>query len=450
MEEIAITDVEANGGRVEYEYDHSPSLRRFFGQNLAIEYDVDVSEVPESILVIPCLANLCPVAWATGADVSVPTVDSRLLDALESARGGFEELYPEFATGSTVRADRRVDNSGFTETSTSESTGKPASDSTEASAATEGGHAILFSGGVDSMASYVRHREEHPLLVSIHGFDIELDDRTAWAKRAPELREFGEARDLTNRFVRMNLHSALDVFSLNARFGEHYADDWITSVGYGLSLLGTCAPLSAVEDVETLHIAASGWNGCEPPGGSHHEIVDEVAWADTTVEHDVYDLTRQERIDRIAEYVREESADLEIRSCSREGDNCSRCLKCMRTAVGLLLAGLDPDEHGYEFDRETFGYIRRRLETEDWRLSDYERLMWRDMQERIDSGNGYPYPEAEAFFAWLRTQNVENLGADPADSNRNRVLYGAARRTPYPVYSSLRSTYRFVDEWVLG
>lgn len=449
MPEIEITDVAVAGGRVEYEYDCSPAVGRFFGEDLAVEYDVDVSEVPESLLVIPCLANLCPVAWATGADVSAPVVDSRFLDALESVREGFEELYPAFVTASEVRADRRVETSDAA--FDGGSVGRSSGDGTgQQSSLADSDDAVLFSGGVDSVASYVRHREADPLLVSIHGFDIELDDRTAWAKRAPELRAFGEARGVKNRFIRMNLHSALDVFLLNARFGHHYADDWITSVGYGLSLLGTCAPLTAAEGVDTLRIAASGWDGGEPPGGSHHRIVDEVAWADTTVEHAVYDLTRQDRIERIADYVRQQAPDLRIRSCSREGDNCSECLKCMRTAVGFLLAGLDPADHGYEFDRESFEYVRRRLETDDWRLSDYERLMWRDMQERTNPGDEYPYPEAEAFFAWLRNQNVENLGADPADSNRNRALYALAERTPYPVYSGVSSTYRFVDEWVLG
>jgi hypothetical protein len=87
---IVVTDVRTDGRRVEYDYGPSPDVRRFLGEEFAVEYDVNVSEVPESILVMLLVANLCPVAWATGADVYAPRIDGTLLRALPSVREQFE------------------------------------------------------------------------------------------------------------------------------------------------------------------------------------------------------------------------------------------------------------------------------------------------------------------------------------------------------------------------
>lgn len=222
VSEIVVEDVRAEGGCVSYDYECLPDLRRFVAEDFAVEYDVDVSDVPESILVIPLLANLCPVAWAAGADVFVPRADETFLRALPKVARALEDFYPRLVRGGKIRTGEAVDN-GAT--------------------ATEGKSGMLFSGGVDSTATYLRHREEEPTLVSVHGFDFTLDERETWSEREPFLREFAASRGLNSRFVRINMQSFLNLVMLNAHFGEHYDDNWITSVHHGLSLLGTCAPL---------------------------------------------------------------------------------------------------------------------------------------------------------------------------------------------------------------
>jgi hypothetical protein len=104
------TDARTDGRRVKYEYDLSPGVRRFFSEEFAVEYDVDVGDVPESLLVVPLVAHLCPVAWATGADVYAPRIDGTFLRSLTNVREGFERLHPEFAKDATVYAKEIVEN----------------------------------------------------------------------------------------------------------------------------------------------------------------------------------------------------------------------------------------------------------------------------------------------------------------------------------------------------
>lgn len=433
---IVVTDVRTDGQRVEYDYRPSPGVRRFFAEDLAVEYGVDVSEVPESLLVIPLVANLCPVAWATGADVYVPEIDGTFLRALTNVREAFERLHPEFAEDATVYAKQIVENGADTSREEARS-------------------GLLFSGGVDSVASYVRHRDENPLLVSIHGFDIPAEATDQWAERRAELRAFSDDRGLDHRFVRMNMQSSLNLVMLNAHFGRFYDDNWITSVHHGLGLLGACAPLAEVEDVRTLYIAATHSAEFDHEWGSHPATDGEVAWADTTVEHDAYEWTRQQKLFRIAEYVENEAPNLQLRTCSAVAGNCSRCEKCARTEAGLLLAGLDPANHGYDFDGQTLEYVREQFEAGNWHLGADERFMWRDIQNHADPERAYPYPEATNFFRWLRDADigalaVRSTNADSTDSVRNRALYAVARHTPAGVYSPLYSAYSYLDDRLSG
>lgn len=52
------------------------------------EYQVDMSDVPLSVAVIPFLANVLPIAWLYGAEIHVTEVDEDFLNSVEDIREG--------------------------------------------------------------------------------------------------------------------------------------------------------------------------------------------------------------------------------------------------------------------------------------------------------------------------------------------------------------------------
>jgi len=68
--------------------------------------------------------------------------------------------------------------------------------------------ALLFSGGVDAIDTYYRRREESPTLVSLHGFDVDLDDMAAWNEKARRITAFAESEGLESFSVEMNTMSS--------------------------------------------------------------------------------------------------------------------------------------------------------------------------------------------------------------------------------------------------
>lgn len=434
MPELHIQDVSARGSRLQSSFTYSRELQQFFDQEpFYVEYDVSVSDVPEAILSIPVLAHVCPVAWATGADVSVPVVDEQFLESLKEVQSVLCEMYPAFMEGGDIVPETVVDTT-------------PAYDE-----ASETG--MLFTGGVDSLSTYVAHRDENPTLVNVQGWVVGIDESDRWNRVQSRIDDYAARFGVDARYVRSNMLECLDTAMLDATFGPHHDGQWYSAVGGGLGLLGLCAPLSIANDWGRLLAGATlwedaptpdvvhHWDGRAFPWGSHPDIDDKVAWGRTKGTHVGFELNRQERIDVIADYVRKEDASLAVRSCSNSeiGENCNRCEKCIRTGLGLALAGLDPNDYGFSLDRAAFEYAIDQFEKGAWLTTQHAPYYWQYYQQQIGTEQELPVSGSDRFVRWLQDADFESFTGMP---DRERAVQTALRNTPYPLYSQIRRLYR--------
>ncbi|WP_123539019.1 hypothetical protein [Halosimplex salinum] len=441
---VEVTDVRATGTTVECTIDYSKDLSPFFDESpFYVEYDVDVSDVPESILTIPVLAQVCPVAWAAGADVYAPVVDRRFLESLEAVGSALHEMYP-FMQGGRVVVEEAAEWDG--DESDAEGTG------------------LLFTGGVDSLSAYVRHRDEDPTLINIQGWLVGIDDDERWAHTKSRIDGYADRFGAETQFVRSNMLEFLDTAMLEASYKRYHDGCWYSAVGCGLGLLGLCAPLAAAEGYGTLYITATHWeefpipdeydywDGPSIPWGSDPTIDDEVAWGSTQAHHDAFALTRQDRLQVVADYAREYDPDLPVRACeaSETGSNCNHCEKCLRTAFGLALAGVDPNDHGFDVDRSSFERARADIEAGNWLLDYHHEAYWLDLQDHIDGDVDLSTEGAQAFAEWFRTADVESYAERSSPPVHQRALRAVARSTPYPVYNRLYPVYDSVQNYVGG
>ena len=429
---IHVSRIDATGTTLECEVRPSPDLQRFFtGEPFRTSYDVSIEDVPEGVLAIPVLAHVCPVAWTQGADVYVEEVDATFAHALEEVKATLLSMYPHFLEGGQLKARRTVE------------VGPDSGD--------ESG--LLFTGGVDSTSSYVRHREEEPTLISVRGWTItpKPGDDDKWNDLQSRVSAFADERGLETAFLESNMLSFLDHPMVLAHFGHLVDGGWYSSVGHGLGLLGLCAPLAHARGMAHLYVAATHWEGVDLEWGSRPDIDDHVRFSGTQCHHDVYDLTRQERLDLIADYVESDAPELTLQTCNiRMDGNCSRCEKCYRTAIGLRLSGLDPNDHGYRFTDSDYPDVRRSFERGEWILGHDERYMWADIRDRVRDTEPRSAPERE-FFAWLEDVDLEELVDAGESPLHHRLLRAGARNAPngvyttlYPVWTAAKTGYRRV------
>ena len=424
MSTLKLTRLEPTESSVRYEFDYPEELSGFFlDTTFVAEYGVDVGDVPESILVVPWVANVCPLAWATGVDVELPRLDERFHESLTAVRRRLREMYPQVVRGSEIRCRELVDN------------GADGGDGPNSG--------LLFSGGIDALHTYRRHRDEDPTLISIHGFDVDLDDATAWRDKKERVDAFARARDLESVSIRTNMMSFMEDFMLNAHFRRFLQSDWYDAFQQGLGITGLCAPLAFAEGLDTIYMADGASETYDIKVGNHPRIVDNIAWAGTSIRSDGYESTRQEKIEAMAEFIADE--DVSPHTCLASGPgNCSECEKCLRTAFGLVLAGLDPNRHGYDVDGETFEYARDRLASGEWHLGPAKAVMWRDLQDhaqrdlddRLDADAPY-YLEARTFFEWLAAADVDRF-EDPTNSSGFRAYKLTRQLPPSPLVHSFR------------
>ena len=341
----------------------------------------DLREAPDSLLLIPLVSILAPIAWARNAELRVPAMDPVFLSALDEIKESLKSMYPKIGWNGRI-SPRKV----------KETPPYPAERP-----------ALLFSGGIDSVASFLVHRDENPLLVTALGRSPFQDLSPGVIRQRALCAAFAEKRGARFSPVLTNLDRMLSVQGLPLGAA------WWTKVEHGLAFLGLCAPISPAETLGTVYLAATHTADFGSPWGSHPSIDNHVAWGSTRAQHDCYHLSRQQKVELIARHIQTEDPELVIQICRRSPDygNCSRCGKCCRTMIGLAVAGVDPNRHGFRLDRETLEHLRARLADGEFLRSANNRFMWWDIQRRLPGHASVEVEGLESFFSWFREFQID-------------------------------------------
>ena len=364
---------------------------RFF-----VQYNVSIKEVPEQFLLIPFLSTVCPIAWANHTDMYIDVIDKAFLDSLEEIQSLLAALFPRIHFNGKTHA-RRIINSSI----------KPAENSM-----------MLFSGGVDSITTYLRHKLENPVLVSVQGADMRLGDNERWQQFTKETAEFASANGSKYRNVRSNFYELVNHLTATTFHRDLYNEEWWVAIMHGLSFLGLCAPLTILDDVGKLYLATSATKDCNKPHLSDNPRIDKrIRWGGTICSHDGYEMSRQQKIYFIAEHARKHGFSSPIRSCGKrhlnpeqmKTGNCSSsaCEKCSRTILGLELAGLDPNKYGFQITDGFFSAVKENLENHVWNFDEIDEFMWGDIQRHARNRGVLPHDEAEEFIDWLLRTKLE-------------------------------------------
>jgi hypothetical protein len=390
---LSIKKIERLNEKVVITFETYGDISRYFVENVFIaEYSVTISSVPDQIILIPFLSTVLPICWATKTEVYVPIIDETYAISIKAISEVLQLFYPDMHFCSKVYPKTTAKSFYPNECKTSKAM-------------------MLFSGGVDSLATYMRHKDEQPVLVCIHGADIGYYNMADWQVALKNAQSFAHVTGCKLETVRSNFKQIIS-FVMLIGFREKIHGDWWSYVMHAFAMLGLCAPLTFVEGTETLYIAASYTYGSLLPFGSHPLLDNKVKWGPLAVFHDGLELNREEKLMLIGDYSKRRSIDIFIRSCfdkTSEGANCSRCEKCSRTIVGLELAGYNPENFGFKLCPDTFHTIKRKLETHEWYFNEGMCHTWKNLQRYSLRNMNLPHKEASVLIKWLVDANIECL-----------------------------------------
>lgn len=330
--------LEEAGHKVKYQYEIPKKLKKYFKNDFFVRYDVSVDDVPESILVIPFVANLLPISWMLGFNIVVNEIDDKFYAGMQQVKEIFAKEFPQInQQKSDIVAERLVNNHSEQKTD-----------------------AMLFSGGVDAYATYFRNFHKPLDLVLVRGADIPLDDHKQWQTALDSM----ESQILDNNpkhYIEMNCRDfySYHVTELVAGGG------WWGKVQHGLSLTCSVAPLAYTLGYGNLSIAATHNINFRVFWGSMPEIDQRTRWADTLVHHDSFDLSRFDKVELIVKHAKLLPHPLNLRVCYSEfnnGLNCSECEKCYRTILAIAICGSNPNEYGFNVGSDVYAKIENLVE----------------------------------------------------------------------------------------
>ncbi|MDE6137064.1 MAG: hypothetical protein K2F97_06280 [Muribaculaceae bacterium] len=416
MERIVVREVTTKGGCVAVRFDVSAGLRDFFAEReMRVEYDMDLTGLPEAVAVVPFVCNVLPIVWLTDAVLEPGVLDADFYDHIDDIRGGYEAMFPTLRFGGRVCASSETCR------------GVPR-------AAGEGDCAALFSGGVDAFATLLRHLDERPVAVTLWGADVRLDDEQGWARMRAHTKTTARQYGLRSVTAKTNFRGFLNERALG-RLVAASGDGWWHGFQHGIGILGHVAPVAWAFGLKRVYIASSFSEADKGKytAASDPTIDNHVHFCGARVVHDGYELERQQKVDLICRATERSGVRPMVHVCweSTGGRNCCGCEKCLRTIYAILAAGGRPADYGFDITARQW---RRSRGVVLGAMRPSFRLKWRVIQERLRE---LPREDVPEGARWLLGCDLERSGRSwPA--RRKWLRAWAVYAVRYPVGKALR------------
>ena len=335
MNKIIIKEPTIYNNRIKYEYQVEGEWEKYFTEQRTsfIEYSDDISNMHESIAVVPFICNVLPMVWLCDATIEAPYVDKDFLDHVEDIKKGYEGMYPMFEFKGNI-ATNSYEN-------------QPVSNKHEAGA--------FFSGGVDAYTTLLRHLDEKPVLMTIWGADVKLSDKKGWNNVKNHINSVGEEFDLPVLYIKSDFREVLDEGKCSD-FVKKSGDGYWHGFQSGISVISHAAPVAFIYGMQKAYIASSfsedvkGTYTC----ASDPTIDNYVYYCKCKTVHDGYDMNRLEKVKYIVKQSETKNKRVSLRVCweSSGGKNCCHCEKCYRTILEVVAAGKNPNDYGFIWDDE--------------------------------------------------------------------------------------------------
>lgn len=384
---IKITDVLTEGKKLIIKYDVNGDVSQFFEKDkfMEIEYDFKLDKIPKSILVIPFLSLFLPVAWITKSNIILDEIDESFLNNIDKIRNALNEMYKENLFKKIKIKSKKIVKNEI----------KPIRSS------------MFFSGGVDSLDTLCTNFDKKPLLIMIWGSDIWLEDKKGWNTAKQNMDKISKKLKKNKTYIKSNFRKTINELKLNEVYEEKLGDNWWHGVEHGMALLGHIAPIVSKYNIGIHYMPGTFSNADKNVKCASYPTIDEnFKVSNCAVVHDGFKYSRLDKVENIIKFKKSKNIEIMFRTCYKEREdkmNCCDCEKCYRTIMELVSIGENPNEYGYEYNKEVINKIKTYLKNEKF---EHEILnnMWFDIQQEIAKNKYY-----DAYdLSWIKDIDFKN------------------------------------------
>ncbi len=392
-----ITNVSITKNRIEVEFDAQGDLQKYFvGNKYWVEYSQDVSSVPAPVAIIPFISNFAILASIVDARFEVEAIDEDFANCLKDVVGGFEKMYPmmKFSKEFFVTGTHFVKNNRA---------------KIEKSAA-------FFSGGVDAFNTLVCHADENPDLITVWGADVKLDDVEGWKNVYNHVEKTKKDFNCNSIVVKSNFRLCISERECGRLVKVLKANDgWWHGFQHGLALQGLAAPLAFLNNYTKTYFASSFSFLLRDKGkytcASDPTTDNFVKFCGCQIVHDGYEFSRQDKVHNIVQFSRERNVKIEPRVCwiSTGGKNCCVCEKCYRTIIEFVAEGVDPNDFGFEWNKNKIEKFKRAVKYKLMIFPEFMYCYYQDAQILMKEKPENFLPE----YKWFLELNLKNFNHYP-------------------------------------
>ncbi|KIL35403.1 peptidase [Cohnella kolymensis] len=378
---IALDRIVVENNRVDYYFSVSSSLQKYFSKNnhMFLEYNHDLAYVPHSILAIPFAANVLPLVWITDSTLMLNELDLSFSECIEDLRLAYQEMFPSVAFKGTTKIKKCVENSYVSETKS----------------------ASLFSGGLDAFTTFIRIKHNKPMLITEYGWHHhDIQHSEVWEADKKHVVSFAEAHGLENILIQSNYGNFMISETIDREFHKKLGFSWWEGLHHGLAIISAAIPMAFKFKVENIFIASSLHIGHSSKCASDPSVDNEIKYASGHVYHDAYELTRQDKVKVVVDYYAKTNIPVQLRVCFKNKKNCCNCEKCLRTILGIVAEGYDPNNFGFDIPDHLSQHLSDYFKEHVKFLSaDVINLYWIAIQQRMDENKANVlYPDLLEWF----------------------------------------------------
>ena len=394
--DIILRQIERKGHLVNYHFTVSPELENYFTTKvLFVEYDRNVEDVPDSILTIPFVSCMLAASWILDCNLWVNEIDKTFYDSVPRIREAYREIYDHFPLkgrfAPAILTRNQLDQSRLT-----------------ASKAI-----LLFSGGADCQATFIRNMAKSPMLCNIQGWynSLEDNDKAADADKR-DISRFASEYELSTCFIRSNFARVIsDEF--DKRFVKEIGDTMWHGFLHSMAFIGIAIPVAYQAGIHEVLIASSLTIGLNFYCASNLTTDSEFCFAGNGfTTHDGFELNRQDKMAVIVKHQQSTGQPYFMRVCSFNDHNCCECEKCFRTILGIIAEGGQIRNFGFNIEGSLKDHwvdvLSRRAALMSFKSESF--IHWPHIKKRMLEN--YANIEDKEFVDWFLSFDFEKAKRD--------------------------------------